>query len=601
MHLLDLPDDVLILICSHLHGRDALNVALTSKQLVDLALPRVAAVITCWKPSMLRKLHAYMVNGPAQRARHIQVLSIDTHTFGGYDPEEANTSDDGEQPGDDLYYAANFSQANIIGGLLMHAQNIQELCLERFQPCLRRDPRIGVALASMPRLTKLRLSTLGDYTLEVLRSCSFDLRHLTLSYFIEEDYPLEGETRTLPALLSTLALYRNLHIVKLWNFTPHTCFSEDFIPPQLPSITYLRLSESTPPALNMVELCPNLNTLIYSEDPQAFDFADELNLRHLSGKPWPDLRRLMLGEHDEIPSVRRRLARVEQLHIGGVLSNSEADAPDVARFFALLRQTSPVELYLSVRVRHSPILFLSHIPPLAPRLRVLELKVSIPSPSLDYDGWLDNIPQALSDLPIPCLRLFFPQLGYPAVPRFFPAGLEYDDAEDKARGAEAREMERRRAAAMHALPQRIADAMPSLRYLALLDEGPNQNNLALQKGEEGARGSAQAEVPVETEVAGAVRSEPGEDAPVYEWDELRQTDWIRSHRWWRIVDGAEGGSRKLEAISIQEGKRLEQQIIEGAGQQDATTEELSGAEISFNRRSVLVLTSFSGSLHALSM
>ncbi|OJT09979.1 hypothetical protein TRAPUB_13542 [Trametes pubescens] len=575
MQLLELPDDVLILIFSNLYDRHALNLALASKRLADLALPRVAAVINCWKPSMLRRLHAYMLDDPNPRAHYLQNLTVDVHTFGEYD-SDASDGTSSVHSDDNVYYATSFSQANLVGDLLLRAQNICELSLERFQPCLLRDPRIGAALASMSRLANLRLSTLGDRALPILGSCASDIRRLTLSYYVDDDYPLEGETKTLPPLLSALAPFRHLQIVKLWNFTPSVSWADDFIPPQFPSITYLRLSESTAPALDMVELCPNLSTLIFSADSQESMNAP---VRPRAGKPWTPLQRLMLGEHEDIVSVVDRLSHVELLQISGELRvPSNTDNEGITRFVDLLRVTSPIELYLSVVVPNTPVAFLHTIPQVAPRLRVLELKVNVPEPSMDYADWLDNLPDALHGLPIPCLRLYIPRLGYPRVQRFFPIGFDYNDTNDKALRAEAHAMEKRRVVSMRTLPRRLVDAMPALRCLANLDEGPNEDNLAASSadGEEHVSGEGAASKEVGAENSAPEAGETG--VPVYEWDELRRTDWIRSHQWWRIVDGTDG--RTLEAISVDEGERLQQQILE----QDllgTVTGELSRHGVSF--------------------
>ncbi|KAI0364469.1 hypothetical protein BV20DRAFT_1039388 [Pilatotrama ljubarskyi] len=567
MELLDLPDDVLLLVLSHLHGKDALNVALTSKRLADLALPRVAAVVECWKPSMLRRLHAYMLSRASAssdtplRAAYLHKLTIEVHTFSEYDSESSETSE--HTDADDQYYAADFSQACLVGDLLVHAQNLQELSLERFQPCLRKDPRIGEALGTMSRLTNLRLSTLGDGALHVLRACPSDIRRLTLSYYLEDDYPLPDEIKTVPALLDALAPFRNLRVLKLWNFTPLISYSDDFAPPQFPSITYLRLSESSPPALDMVGLCPNVSTLIYSRDIQDVPGASAPR----PGPPWPPLKRLMLGEHEDAADVLGRLARVERLHISGELRLPTHDGEELARFLELLRVASPVELYLSVLVRSTPMTCWEQIVQATPRLRVLELKISIPSPSLQYDGWLDDLPDALRPLSIECLRIYLPRLGYPPS-ILFQFGALHNPAEDSARRAAAREMELRRAKSVRTLPQRLAGALPSLRYLAMLDEGPNTDNLSgdddkgVEDGEDDRDGD----------------SDGGEGRVVYEWDELRRTDYIKSNRWWRVVDDASGKS--LEAISVEEGERAQEELIESP--QRDTKEELAGTHSSLS-------------------
>lgn len=142
--------------------------------------------------------------------------------------------------------------------------------------------------------------------------------------------------------------------------------------------------------------------------------------------------------------------------------------------------------------------------------------------------------------------------------RFFPIGFEYDDTEDKALRVEAHAMEQHRVVSMRTLPRRLADAIPALRCLANLDEGPNEDNL---KGSTEGAPSESAENKEGDADADAEGGTVDVEAPVYEWDELRRTDWIRNHQWWRVGDGAEG--RTLEAISVKEGERLQRQILEG--------------------------------------
>ncbi|KAJ2990247.1 hypothetical protein NUW54_g8527 [Trametes sanguinea] len=215
MNLVSLPDDVLLLIFSYLRGRDALNVAITSKRLYPLALPRIAAMIMCWTPIALRRLHRYMLSGPQLRAKYLRSLSIDV--FAVCKDEQT----DYLEPDTDERYAVDVSQVQLLGDLLLRAPNLTELSLEGFHWCLCQDPRIGPALQSMGQLANLRLSTLGDSALYVLRECKANIHRLTLSYYLEGDYSLGGEPKTLTALFSAISPFRNLRILKLWNFTPY--------------------------------------------------------------------------------------------------------------------------------------------------------------------------------------------------------------------------------------------------------------------------------------------------------------------------------------------------------------------------------------------
>ncbi|KAI0635513.1 hypothetical protein C8Q77DRAFT_1071551 [Trametes polyzona] len=328
MQLLDLPDDLLVLIFSHIHGRDALHAALASKRFTKLALPRVAAAIFCWKPSMLRRLHAYLLGG---RAQYLRKLTIEVHTFAESEPDAARAEAGGEV---------------LRGGLLAGAPH-----------------RGHAALASKA-------------------SMSF------------------------------------------WG-------------------------------------------------------------------------------------------RVQEA---------------------------------------------------APRLQVLEIRMSVPAPLVEYARWLDDLPDALRPLRVLCIRVYVPQLNYPLWAMFVPTRPELLSGHERLvreRLAEAREMEARRAAAMGTLRQRLADAIPALQILAILDEGPNED--ISRSGETGGGDGGVQVQPSSGSGSGAAERgeelEEGDNLEAYEWVELRRTRWIRPYEWWRVVDGVEG--RELESITVEEGERQQQQLIEG--------------------------------------
>ncbi|KAI0326470.1 hypothetical protein GY45DRAFT_1310445 [Cubamyces sp. BRFM 1775] len=562
MELLDLPDDVLLLIFSDLYGEHALNVALTSKRLSALALPRVAAVIKCNGRRDLLHLHKYLLSGNPARAQHVRTLAIEVYSFmrGGmsFPLETAETL---SWPVDTDGLFQDVSQAHLIGDILLHSQNIRELALERFQPCLQRDPRIGTALASMTNLQHLRLSVIGDTALAVLQSSKADITRLTLSYHTEDDLPLPGEPKTMPALLDALTHFRNLRILKLWNFNPSAALSPHYqcgsTPPELPSITYLRLSESSIHALEMVSLCPNLSTLIFSI---RIDFSEEMLLMltpsetNTAPPKWPPLRRLMLGGHHEILSVLKRLGRVDLLQIGGDLCTAHG----VPGFLDLLRVTSPIELYLSVIPSVLPSDFWADVVRAAPRLRVLELKVDVPGTTETHVNLLDGMPEFLAQLRVPCLRLYFP------IPQLtFAHNFLANDVEGDVRPTPARELEIRRVKALRSLPQRLLEAMPSLRCLAVLDGGSLGTILQRKSNEDDSD------------------SEDGDHAhaDVYEWDELRRTDHIRSMKWWRVVDGPDG--RTLQRITEEEGERVQQEYVdhERAASDDALAERVASLSL----------------------
>ena len=383
--LLSLNDDVLLAIFAHIHGQDALNVSLTSTRAYTLAGCRIPSQITCSSPQQLQRIHAYFLSSLPDgniRAAFVEQFIISASTFEDPADEEGDT-----------YYASNFSQARLIGDILLEVRRLRDLSVERYQPCFVHDTRIGDALRYLSSLINLRLFTVGDTSLTLLQSSRSDgLSRLTLSYYISEEFPLKDEKKSLYPLVSVFSIFHHLHTVKLWNFDPDTGLTRDesFSGLSFPSIRYLRLSETSVPALDIVELCPNLSTLVIS-----LDWAAELITSE--GPKWPPLQRLMVMQFSDVLPFYERLSTVNQVQISGSLllnpdSQSTADDP-LHRFLAFLRNASPVGLYMCMRgclETDGQKAFWNDVPRVAPRLRSLELQLHPPLTESDTDdySWL---------------------------------------------------------------------------------------------------------------------------------------------------------------------------------------------------------------------
>ena len=279
----------------------------------------------------------------------------------------------------------DFSQAHLLADLLDGAQNIRELSLDRFHSLVTKEPSIALALATMHQLAHVRLAMVGDGTLDALQHLRSPKR-LTLSYHTPYDDPLD-EPKTLPLLLKVLASFPNLHTLKLWNFTPPHPDNTVTLP-LLPSVRYLRLSQSSVPALDMVQLCPNLYTLVFSVDGEEGDVVASF------GPRWPPLRRVMISSPHAAVCVVDRLSAVRLLQVSGTLSveDTRESGDAVSQFLELLRVASPVSLYVSLRVEtdrfSAP--FWKDVRRCAPKLRSLELQLSYSAVRQDGDGddWL---------------------------------------------------------------------------------------------------------------------------------------------------------------------------------------------------------------------
>ena len=168
--------------------------------------------------------------------------------------------------------------------------------------------------------------------------------------------------------------------------------------PLLPSIRYLRLSQSSVPALDIIQLCPNLRTLISSIDREESDIVASY------GPRWRPLRRLMLASPEMAVCVVDHLDTVRLLQVSGTLriEATRGDGGTATQLLGLLRVASPVGLYASVRVEtggfSSP--FWKDIRSWAPRLRSLELQLdySVVRQDEDGDDWLVRLIPPFSSL-----------------------------------------------------------------------------------------------------------------------------------------------------------------------------------------------------------
>ena len=500
--------------------------------------------------------------------KYLESLTIHATTF---EPERVafDSQDVDLDHIDDLeleLVGTDFSQADLLADLLDGAQNIRELSLDRFHSLVTKELSIALALATMHQLAHVRLAMVGDGTLDALQHLRSPKR-LTLSYHTPYDDPLD-EPKTLPPLLKVLASFPNLDALKLWNFTPPHPDDVVALPP-LPSVRYLRLSQSSIPALDMVQLCPDLSTLVFSVDREEGDVVASF------GPRWHPLRRLMLASPDMAVCVIDRLSTVRLLQVSGTLNieDTREDGDAVSQFLELLRVASPVSLYASLRVEtggfSAP--FWREVRGCAPRLSSLELQLSYSAVRQDGDGD-DWLVRSVSSIPISphgflladshlgqarlladalknihglfLLKILVPQI-LPLLTVIIPGMADDDDDGQNTQVRDAtkrRELERVRAVA--ALPRPLVDAIPSLRYLAIADMAANRA--------------------VVDDLADGASSGSEKGGGVYEWDEMREVEGIGKQVWWKVVE--DDGHRVLREIPEDEGERA-QRVIEDGGEE----------------------------------
>ncbi|TBU44330.1 hypothetical protein BD309DRAFT_43941 [Dichomitus squalens] len=377
-------------IADYLHGRTALSLSLTSKRVYDIAIPRVAAVIDCWSTGTLRALHHIMVRDNPLRARHIHNLVIresamtfeefygrDDEIFDGHDPKDL------EPPVAPLIYE-----------LLMNAPNIRRLTIERFAALRRSDPRVVTAMASLPQLSRLELDGVPGDALanesvagNVHRTSGRDLVTLSLncsSWWYDDAYP---------PLFRTISAFPRLVSLKLRHFSPdRSCRGPHHTEtlPLYPSIQQLFLEEPSAAALDLVTLFPNLSVVGTSIHDRRRDISDDRDHSWENREPidtpwagttWGALRSVILSSELVMHRARDVINQAFHLRVDCTFAEdidySWTWPVELEPVLMILRKVSPVRAQLSVEVGVQPMRFWAGISEIAPRLRYLELKVTL--------------------------------------------------------------------------------------------------------------------------------------------------------------------------------------------------------------------------------
>ena len=375
MSLLDLNDDVLLSIFSHLYGDNALNVALTCSKAYQLAIPRVAAVVECQTSDQLQRLHAYLC-GHGSRLRYVESLEIASSVF--WPPNHAQDVDFRSHIHGDFFHALR------VGDMLIGAERLRRLCLPRLLPLIRTDPRILPAVLSLNNLSFIALDTVGDSCITALRAAPFrNLRTLWLSYHNDSvgfGMPIDGEPITSPPLLRLLSTFPHLQSFKLQFFVPTRVAASAPdgkvfpVAPCFSSIHELRLYDVASTAFDLIAMCPKLSTLDLGLRGGRYTVPYPAHVR------WPSLRQLRVKGQNELICAANLLSSVHHLEvvnfvtIGQMSSLPGRVCPD--QLLDALRQTSPVSARLWVVACYKPGSFWPQVTKAAPRLRVLRLHIS---------------------------------------------------------------------------------------------------------------------------------------------------------------------------------------------------------------------------------
>ena len=108
-----------------------------------------------------------------------------------------------------------------------------------------------------------------------------------------------------------------------------------------------------------------------------------------SSPSWPPLQALALGGYQEVKCIAHRVGAVDKLAIYNIIEAGTADGSEkVADLLAFLARASPVSLSIRVSLQATPMAFWRRVAPLVPRLRVLELTVSLAAIAIENVDWL---------------------------------------------------------------------------------------------------------------------------------------------------------------------------------------------------------------------
>ncbi|KAI0364467.1 hypothetical protein BV20DRAFT_857487 [Pilatotrama ljubarskyi] len=555
MDLISLNEDVLHGIVSMLSGEDALSLSLTSRRMHDLAIHRVAAVIVCKDGRELRLLHRYLFFGSRPRGQDLERFSLYKDDGLRLDSEAwfARPEAPLETLDEESFY--DWSRLNIILDILVNAPNLRHVKLPLLHPALEHDPRLRDALRALSRLVSLNFDTVGDTTLMFIQSLHcLGLRQMVLEFHcgdIAGRYRIRGEPVTFTILVETLARFPSLQTLRLELFRPRTSFFDEhgYTPHLFPTLRSLDLWGVSPQALDLVQLCPGVSSIDFRLHEVTLPNDSTLSsTEHRAGARWPTLRSLTFASLVEAVCAQNLVNEVHRLHIRREeLDVAGPGGRSLPVLLEILRGTSPVGLYLSLAVRPEPMAFWDEVAAVAPRLRFLELKMTVMSLSLDHLGWLDRLPGALRPLPLVSLRIFLPRLS--------------DGNRPYASGQKVivKRLERDRDESAETLPQRLASAIPTLRFVAISAEGPSTTfcdtfELDDEEGPDGVSESVQ-EVQEEEPERRLNALSLYDKWGIREGDTLPFDRKLAYLRWWRVRPN--GNDRRLEEMSQLEGERVQ--------------------------------------------
>ncbi|KAI0636189.1 hypothetical protein C8Q77DRAFT_1102036 [Trametes polyzona] len=478
LDLASLNGDVLSEIASYVRGHDALNLALTARRFHDFAIHRVASVVVCRTRTQLARLHTHLLAGVPKRAVYLRSLTIYAPTF-----IERPWQEDPNWIFPKNTY--EYSNASMVGDILQAAPNLTHVYIEHTAPLLQHDPRIGLALASMTRIARLELCDIDSNILPVFTNLRSHPRVLHIS-------PVKAETNTDVArlldlvrdIIVTLSPLRELHALDLDLKGVPAPQETRIVPTPLPQLRQLSV-HWWHPQLDVAKTFPNLEV-----------FEQHINSVQLRKSPQQPLRRLSVTELQTFETAKHP---VHLLHL-------RRYPRELRAFRRTVYETSPVGISMHCFIDTPVWLKYWHqLPRAAPRLRFMDIHCHTWERQ-HQPGWVDKFIQTLRRYSLVCLRIVAPQ---PPTADALDAPWHEDDVQTLAE-----------------LPDRIMQAMPSLRYIAWA----------------------------------AKRRAPGWHMDDYAWYEDAYDCAPADYTWYR-VEKTEGG-RTLHAIPAGQGERVRRFLLD---------------------------------------
>ncbi|KAI0749203.1 hypothetical protein C8Q80DRAFT_1119555 [Daedaleopsis nitida] len=398
---------------------------------------------------------------------------------------------------------------------------------------------------------------LTDTDLAFVAGMGWDLRALYLEYGTRDSWYSWGKDSTeyaavtYPAILDAISRFPNLDTLRIADFehVEWEEFGESLhnTTPVFPSIRRVFISYGHAlSALALVDRCPNIELVDISQD--------EPNPEEVASRPrssWPALRSLRCNTFAMHPVCCTprvlELGTADHLQLQNELSVVDVDnnSEDQSALLCILQCASPLWLQLRVEVGAQPMRFWADVVPLAPRLRYLELRVTIRTLKEEYADWLENVPGVLSSLPLLYLRLHIPTL--PARRRVgcdTDGRVLYNLTEEAANAFYAA-----REVTLRTLPERCAHAIPTLMFFVRA-HGRLRSDAARADWQE-ETGEEEFD---EVEVREANETlEPDDYYSTNMWKSMFSwgRPWIRA---WRV--GREGGGYQLQQLTVEQGARV---------------------------------------------